>query len=130
LFDEQLHDINLLLGLLGGPLCDRFNRHSVIVTVVIIEQLFVIAEENIANDRVNNVSRDDEFDQVRDQIHVLVQSVDALHLALEVFLFVMVRQRMVGDPQLDMLLQMAMIVERNEWLREIFYGQGRLSLAA
>jgi hypothetical protein len=53
---------------------------------------------------------------------VLVQSVDALHLALEVLLFVMVRQR------LSMLLQMATIVEGSEQLCEIFDGRGRLSL--
>jgi hypothetical protein len=56
LFDEQLHGIDLLFGLLGGPLCDRLCYRSVIITITIIEQLFVIAEENIANDRVNNVS--------------------------------------------------------------------------
>jgi len=56
LFDEQFHGVDLLLGLLGGPLCDCFNFHNVIVIVATFEQLFVIAEENITNDRVNNVS--------------------------------------------------------------------------
>jgi hypothetical protein len=42
-------------------------------------------EENIANDHVNNVNRNNEFDWVYSLVHVLVQSVDALHLALEVF---------------------------------------------
>jgi hypothetical protein len=51
-----------------------------------------------------------------------VQSVDVLHLALEVLLFVLVKQRLVGDPQLDMLLQMVVIVEGSERLREIFDG--------
>jgi len=55
-------------------------------------------EENIANDRVDNVSQDEEFDRVHVQVHVLVQSVDALHLAFEVFLFVLVKQRLVGGP--------------------------------
>jgi hypothetical protein len=71
---------------------------SVIITVAIIEQLFVIAKENITNDRVDNVSRDDELNQIRSQVHVLVQSVDALHLVLEVLLFVLVRQHLVGGP--------------------------------
>jgi hypothetical protein len=44
-------------------------------------------------DCVDNVSQNDEFDRVHDQVHVLVQSVDALHFALEVLLFVLVRQR-------------------------------------
>ncbi len=79
-------------------------------------------EENIANDRVDNVSQDDEFDQVHGQVHVLVQSVDALHLALEILLFVLVKRRLVGGPQLNVLLQMVMIVEGRERLREIFYG--------
>jgi len=53
---------------------------------------------------------------------VPVQSVDALHLVLEVLLFVLIRQHLVGSPRLGVLLQMAMIVEGNEWLREIFDG--------
>jgi hypothetical protein len=61
---------------------------------------------------------------------VLVQSVDVLHLALEMLLFVLVKQHLVGGPRLDMLLQMVAIVEGNEWLREIFDGRGRLSLMA
>ncbi len=56
LFDEQIHGIDLLLGLLGGPLHDCLNHRSVIVNVAIIEQLFIIAEENIANDCVDNVN--------------------------------------------------------------------------
>ncbi len=79
-------------------------------------------EENIVNDRVDNVSRNDKFDQVHGQVHVLVQSVDALHLVLEVLLFVLVRQCLVGSPQLDMLLQMATIIEGSERLHEIFDG--------
>ncbi len=62
LFDEQLHGVDLLLGLLSGLLHDRLNCHSVIVIVAIIGQMFVIVEENIANDRVDNVSRYDKFD--------------------------------------------------------------------
>lgn len=65
-FSKQLHGVDLLLGLLGRPLHDHFNHRSVIVTITIIEQLFVIAEENIANDHVDNVSRNDEFNQVHD----------------------------------------------------------------
>ncbi len=61
---------------------------------------------------------------------MLVQSVDVLHLALEMLLFVLVKQHLVGGPRLDMLLQMVAIVEGNEWLREIFDGRGRLSLMA
>jgi hypothetical protein len=53
---------------------------------------------------------------------VLVQSVDALHLAFEVLLFVLVRQRLVGGPRLNVLLQMAVIVEKSEWFHEIFDG--------
>jgi hypothetical protein len=53
---------------------------------------------------------------------VLVQSVDALHLALEVLIFVLVRQRLIGSPRFGMLLQMAAIVEGSEWLCEIFDG--------
>lgn len=130
LFDEQLHGVDLLLGLLGSPLRNHLSYCSVIVIVTIIEQLFVIAEENITNDRVDNVNRDDEFDRIHGQIHVLVQSVDALHLVLEVFLFFLVKQRLVGGPQLGMLLQMAMIVEGCERLCEIFDGRGYLSFAA
>jgi len=99
------------LDFLAAFFCDHFNFRNVIVIVAIIEQLFVIAEENITNDRVDNVSQDDEFDQVRGQVHVLVQSVDALHLALEILLFVLVRQRLVGGPRFGMLLEMATIVE-------------------
>jgi len=51
----------------------------------------VIAEENIANDRVDNVNRNDEFDRIYGQVHVLMQSVDALHLLLEVFFFVLIK---------------------------------------
>jgi len=68
-------------------------------------------KENIANDHVDNVSRDDEFDRVHGQVRVPVQGVDALHLAFEVLLFVLVRRHLVGSPQLDMLLQMVAIVE-------------------
>jgi hypothetical protein len=53
---------------------------------------------------------------------VLVQSVDALHLALEVFLFILVRECLVGGPQIGVLLQMATIVEGSERFREIFDG--------
>jgi len=122
LFDKELYGIDLLLGLLGGPLHDRLSCCNVIITISIIEQLFVIAKENIVNDRVDNVSRDDKFDQVYGQVHVLVQSVDALHLVLEVFLFVLVKQHLVGGPRLGVLLQMEVIVERSERLREIFDG--------
>jgi hypothetical protein len=72
LFDKQLHGVDLLLGLFGNPFLDRLNCCNVIIIVVIIEQLFVIAEKNIANDRVDNVSIDDKFDQIRSQVHVLV----------------------------------------------------------
>ncbi len=91
LFDEQLHGVNLLLGFLGSPFHDHLNHRSVIVSVSIIEQLFIIVEENIANDHVDNGSRNDEFDRIHGHVHVLVQIVDALHLVLEVFLFVLVR---------------------------------------
>jgi hypothetical protein len=91
LFDEQLHGVNLLLGFLGSLLHDHLNHRSVIVNVTIIEQLFIIVEENIANDHVDNGSRDDKFDRICGHVHVLVQIVDVLHLALEVFLFVLVR---------------------------------------
>jgi hypothetical protein len=37
LFDEQLHGIDILLGLLGGPLHNHLNHHSVIIIVIIIE---------------------------------------------------------------------------------------------
>jgi hypothetical protein len=60
---------------------------------------------------------------------VLVQSVDVLHLAFEVLLFVLVKQRVVGSPQLGVLLQMATIVEGSERLQEIFHGRSHLSLA-
>ncbi|CAM6067840.1 unnamed protein product [Sphagnum tenellum] len=93
-------------------------------------ELFIIAEENIANDCVDNVNRNDEFNRVCDQVHVLVQSVDAFHLALEVLCFVLVRQRLAGGPRLGVLFQMATIVEGSERLREIFDGQGRFSLIA
>ncbi|CAM6038012.1 unnamed protein product [Sphagnum compactum] len=73
-----------------------------------------VRKKIIAYDRVDNVSRDDEFDRVCGQVHVLVQSVDALHFALEVLLFVLVRYRLVGSPRLDVLLQMAAIVEGSE----------------
>ncbi len=86
-------------------------------------------KKKITNDRVDNVSRDDEFDQVCGQVHVLVQNVDALHLALEVLLFVMVKERLVGSPRLSVLLQTVAIVEGSERLREIFDGRGCLSLA-
>ncbi len=45
LFDEQLHGVDLLLGLHGDLVCDRFSRHNVIITVATIEQLFVIVED-------------------------------------------------------------------------------------
>jgi hypothetical protein len=61
LFDEQLRGIDLILGLLCGPFHDCFSYRSVIVIVAIIEQMFVIAEENIANDCVDNVSQNGEF---------------------------------------------------------------------
>jgi hypothetical protein len=61
---------------------------------------------------------------------VLVQSVDALHLALKILFFVLVRHRLVGSPRLIVLLQMVAIVEGSEWLCEIFDGQGHLSLTA
>ncbi len=61
LFDKQLHGVDLLLGCLGSHFCDRLNRNNVIVIVAIIEQMFVIVEENIVNDRVDNVNRNDEF---------------------------------------------------------------------
>jgi hypothetical protein len=60
---------------------------------------------------------------------VLVQSVDVLHLAFEVLLFVLVKQRVVGSPQLGVLLQMATIVKGSERLQEIFHGRSHLSLA-
>ncbi|CAK9215083.1 unnamed protein product [Sphagnum troendelagicum] len=130
LFDKQIHGVDLLLGFLGGPFHNCLNRRNVIVNVAIIEQLFIIAEENIANDCVDNVNRNDEFNRVCDQVHVLVQSVDAFHLALEVLCFVLVRQRLAGGPRLGVLFQMATIVEGSERLREIFDGQGRFSLIA
>ncbi len=58
---------------------------------------------------------------------MLVQNVDALHLVLEVLL---VRQCLVGNPQLVVLLQMVVIVEGSEQLHEIFDHRGCLSLAA
>ncbi len=61
---------------------------------------------------------------------MLVQNVDALHLALEILLFVLVKQHLVGNPQLIVLLQMVAIVERSEWLCEIFDVQGHFSLVA
>ncbi len=87
-------------------------------------------EENIANDCVDNVNRDDKFDRIHVQVYVLVQSVDALHLVLEVLLFVLVRQCLVGGPQLGVLLQMTTIIEGSERLRQIFDRRGRLLLAA
>jgi hypothetical protein len=87
-------------------------------------------EENIANDHVNNFSWNDEFNQVHDQVHVLVQNVDVLHLALEKLIFVMVRQHLVGDPWLGVLFQMATIVKGSEELCEIFDGRSCLLLTA
>ncbi|CAK9212942.1 unnamed protein product [Sphagnum troendelagicum] len=62
------------------------------MTISLSLKLFVITKENIANDRVDNVSRDDEFDRVRGQVRVLVQGVDAFHLVFEVLLFVLVKR--------------------------------------
>jgi hypothetical protein len=58
-----------------------------------------------------------------------VQSVDALHLAFEVLIFVLVRQHMAGIPLLGLLFQMVAIVERSKRLCEIFDGRGHFSLA-
>ncbi len=62
------------------------------MTISLSLKLFVITKENIANDRVDNVSRDDGFDRVRGQVRVLVQGVDAFHLVFEVLLFVLVKR--------------------------------------
>jgi len=67
-------------------------------------KLFVITKKNIANDRVDNFNRNDEFDRVHGQVRVLVQGVDALHFALEILLFVLVRRHLVGNARLDVLL--------------------------
>jgi len=65
LFDEQLHGVDLFLGLFGSHFCNHLSHCNVIVVITIIEQLFVIVEENIANDRVDNVYQDEEFNRVR-----------------------------------------------------------------
>ncbi len=62
--------------------------HVVIVVVVTtFVELFVVSKEQVVDDCFGDASADDEFERVSSQVHVHVQHVGVLYLAIKVGLF-------------------------------------------
>ncbi|CAK9866050.1 unnamed protein product [Sphagnum jensenii] len=58
ILDEQFEGVGLLLGLLGGLLGDCAGHVVIIVVVAVgVGQYLVVAEEQVANDRIDNGCR-------------------------------------------------------------------------
>jgi hypothetical protein len=91
LLAEQLHRILFLILLLDELLADRIGR--VLFTIIGVNglELFVIMEEEVANDDIDNLDTDEELVRVLVLIKMVMQRVGCLDAPIEI-LFLLVDQ--------------------------------------
>ncbi len=96
ILDEQFEGVGLLLGLLSGLLGDCAGHVVVTIAVVVgVGQYFVVAEEQVANDRIDDAGTDVKHQLVVLHGHVPMQRIGRLDLAREVLFLVSFRQVLV-----------------------------------
>jgi hypothetical protein len=98
LLAEQLHHIIFLVLLLDEFLADRVGRVLFAIIGVNVLKLFIIAEEEVANDDIDNLSTDEEFIRVLVHIKVVMQRVDRLDAPIEILFLLVNRHPLVLRP--------------------------------
>jgi hypothetical protein len=121
LLAEQFHRILFLILLFDELLADSVSRVLFAIIGVNVLELFVLAEEEVANDDIDDFSIDEELVHVLVQIKVVMQHVGRLDVPIEILFLLVDRHPPVLRPQCRVLpLVVTMVLERGEWLREIF----------
>ncbi len=121
LLAEQLHHILFLVLLLNELLADHVGWILFAIVGVNVLKLFIIAEEEVANDDIDNFDTDEEFVRVLVQIKVVMQCVGHLDAPIEILFLLVDRHPLVIYPRCRVLpLVVTTVLERGERLREIF----------
>jgi len=121
LLTEQLHHILFLVLLLDELLTDRVGRILFAIIGVNVLELFVIVDEEVANDDIDNLGTYEELVRVLVQIKVVMQRVGRLDAPIEILFLLVDRHLLVLCPRCRVLpLVATMVLERGEQLREIF----------
>jgi hypothetical protein len=118
---EQLHRILFLVLLLNELLADHVGWILFAIVGVNVLKLFIIAEEEVANDDIDNFDTDEELVRVLVQIKVVMQCVGHLDAPIEILFLLVDRHPLVIYPRCRVLpLVVTTVLERGERLREIF----------
>ncbi|CAM6030945.1 unnamed protein product [Sphagnum balticum] len=129
--DPTLHRIRLLIGLLGNLASDHNGHIHVVITVITVTfiELLVVSKEQVVNDRFDDASANDELERVRGQVHVRVQHVGVLYLAIKVGLLLGDQQQLIKRPGCPILpYVMATVLAREEQLGEVLDVEALLAL--
>jgi hypothetical protein len=129
-----LHGVLLLLllldELLANPICDVL-LVLIVLAIVNVVELLIIAKEQVANNRFDDIGTNGELKRVNIQVEVMVEHVGELDAPNKILLLLINRQALIFHPRRHVLpLMMVAVLEWNERLHEVLDVVALLALTA